>query len=176
MLDQHWIDPYYLIRTRFHFVATVSTSSIIMMVNLLYNERGEPTNYAKQSYSCGWKISVKIISADLTILLVEVNLTWVQDPRSSPKSSWRLPTNTLNISCGTKTTQNKIITPINFQGKQLLSPALIIYLRLSMCWKLMWPTLFLIMRISVGSVKLLWHIVIGLLSVITYEPFDQIEN
>ena len=43
-------------------------------------------------------ISVDIIIVGHTNFLVKVELTWVQDFGISPKSSWRLPTNTLNIS------------------------------------------------------------------------------
>ena len=35
-----------------------------------------------------------------------------------------------------------------------------------MVWKLMWPMLILIMRISIGSRELLWPTIIGLFSVL----------
>ena len=59
--------------------------------------------------------------------LVEVELMWVQDPGSSPKSLRRFLTNTLNVSHKTKVSRNKIITHINFLEKQLLWPVLIFY-------------------------------------------------
>ena len=75
-------------------------------------------------------------------------LVKVQDPTSSPKCSRRLPANTLNISYMTKVTQNKIITHMNFLGKQLL-----------------WPTLILNMKINVDSRKKQWPTIIRLYSV-----------
>lgn len=47
-------------------------------------------------------------------------------------------------------------------------PTLIFYERFNMGCKLMWPTIILIMKVSMGSGKLLWPIVIGLISEIVY--------
>jgi hypothetical protein len=63
---------------------------------------------------------MEIISLGHTNVLVKVELTWVQDPRSSSKSSWRLPTNTLNISYKSKVAQKRIIIRINFLPKFLV--------------------------------------------------------
>ena len=56
------------------------------------------------------EISMEIISVGHTNILDNIKLSWVQDPKFSSKSSWRLPTNTLNIKYKTKVEQNKIIT------------------------------------------------------------------
>ena len=48
--------------------------------------------------SVGGEFSVEKVSVGHINFLVEVELLWVQDPTSSPKSSWRLPINKLNIS------------------------------------------------------------------------------
>jgi hypothetical protein len=65
----------------------------------------------------GGKISVEM-----------VEITWVEDLWSSPKSSRRLPTDTLN----TKVTQIKIFTHINFLGNQLIWTTLTFYYKFSM--------------------------------------------
>ena len=62
----------------------------------------------------------------------------------------RLPTCTLNINCRTRVAQNKICT------------TLIFYSKFSVGWKLMLPTVKLIMKISLGCRKQLWPSVIGL--------------
>ena len=41
---------------------------------------------------------MKIIDVAGADFLVKVELTWIQDPGSSPEDSWRLMTNTLNVS------------------------------------------------------------------------------
>ena len=41
---------------------------------------------------CGCKIYVEIIDVDHSNFLVKVEIIWVQDPKSLPKSSWRFPT------------------------------------------------------------------------------------
>ena len=46
-----------------------------------------------------------------------------------------------------------------------MQPVLITCYKFSVDWKLMWSTLFLIMRINVGCGELLWPIVIGPVSV-----------
>ena len=62
-------------------------------------------------------ISMKIISMDHITFLVKVELTWVEDPGSSHKCSWRFPINTL-ITCRIKVAHNVLkITHINFLEK-----------------------------------------------------------
>ena len=52
------------------------------------------SNYTKKSYLYGWEISVVIIDVGHSSCLVKVEVAWVQEPRSSPRSSLRLPTDT----------------------------------------------------------------------------------
>ena len=54
---------------------------------------------------------MEIIKVGHTNFLVKVELTWVQRPRGFPKSSWRLPTNTLKISFRTKVAPKIIHSP-----------------------------------------------------------------
>ena len=61
---------------------------------------------------------MEIISVSHPNFLVEVELMSVQDPKSSPKSSRRLPTNTLNISYEIRVAQNRTITHINFSREK----------------------------------------------------------
>lgn len=61
--------------------------------------------------SVGGKIRVKIISMGHTNFL---ELTWVQNPWPFPVFSYRLLTNTLNISYKTKAVQNQMNVHINF--------------------------------------------------------------
>jgi hypothetical protein len=61
-------------------------------------------------------ISVEIIHVGH---IDKLELAWVEDPGSFPESSWRLPLNTLHISCRTKIAQNKMITHIHFLGKMI---------------------------------------------------------
>ena len=51
---------------------------------------------------------------DHTKFLVEVELTWVQDPASSPYPSWRLLTNKLRIIFKIYLAQNERIAHVNF--------------------------------------------------------------
>ena len=96
---------------------------------------------------------------------LKVKLTWVQDPRPSPKPSWRLSTHGLNISSRTKAIWNKITTHIIFLEWQSIWPTLNFYYEFSVGWELMWPTLILVIRINMGSGKLLWFIGLGVFSV-----------
>ena len=59
------------------------------------------------------EISMEIISMGHTNILDNIKLSWVQDPKFSSKSSWRLPTNTLNIKYKTKVEQKIIITQVD---------------------------------------------------------------
>ena len=89
-----------------------------------------------------------------TNFLVKVELTWVQDPKSSPKSSWKLPTNTLNTIYRTQVAQKQNNHPCYFfKGKQLMWPTLIFFQEYRMGWKVLWPTLIFIESISMGSTK-----------------------
>lgn len=57
-------------------------------------QMGRTDNYIDLSYYCGWIVSMEIIIVDHTNFLVGVELTWVQDLKSSRK----LSANTLDIS------------------------------------------------------------------------------
>ena len=93
--------------------------------------------------------------------LVKVELMLAQGLGFSPKSSWRLLTNTLNISYKTK-----IIIQNNYNYLHYLVnffwmwPTLILLLKMG--WKWTWPASILCMRISVLFRKLFKLIVIGL--------------
>ena len=50
-----------------------------------------------------------------------------------------------------------------------MCPKLIFYYKVSVGWRLMWPTLILIMNIIMDSTKLMWPTIIGLFSVVTNE-------
>ena len=60
-----------------------------------------------------------------------VKVVWVQNPRSSPKSSQRLPTNTLHksswLNLTSKVTQQQIITHVDFLENQSLWSSLNFY-------------------------------------------------
>ena len=61
---------------------------------------------------------------------------------------------------------HKIIMNINSLEKQLLCPMLILWSKFSMSWQPMWPTINLVMKISVGSRKLPWARIMGQFSVV----------
>ena len=61
---------------------------------------------------------MEIISAGHTNFLVKVELPYVPNPMPSPKSSRRLPPNTLNIHLRAKIVQHKIINHTNFLEKK----------------------------------------------------------
>lgn len=61
-----------------------------------------------------------MISSGYANFIVEVEITWVQDPKSSSEPSQRLLTYALNISSRTKITQNKIIVHNKFSHEQLM--------------------------------------------------------
>ena len=56
-----------------------------------------------------------MISVNHIGFLVKVEFMWVQDPRSSPKSSLKLPTNTVNINYMTRAaiTHTKVLQKYN---------------------------------------------------------------
>ena len=49
-------------------------------------------------------------------------------------------------------------------------------LKFSVGWKLMWHALILNTRISIGSNKLMWPIVIGLFSIVSKMLFDTLQS
>ena len=67
-------------------------------------------NTLNSPISLGGKLARKKSAWGHIDFLVKVDLMWVQDPGSFPKSSSRFPTNTLNTSYSTKVAQNKITT------------------------------------------------------------------
>ena len=100
---------------------------------------------------CVVALSIEIISVGNTNFLVMVELIRVQHPMSSPKSPWRLSTNTLKISHRTKVTQIKIITHVDFLGKQLLWPTLVVYYKFSVGWKQLWPEVMGFVSVVIGE-------------------------
>ena len=127
-------------------------SSFENFYSIIYNWM---LSYTKQSFWCGWIICVEIVGVGHTHFLVKVELMWVQDFGSFSKSSWRILTNTLNTCLHNKSSTNQSNHVCWFSRDQLLWLMLIWYLTFRVGWKLMWPTLFFIMKISVGSRKLL---------------------
>ena len=63
------------------------SNTTVMLTSKVEEQKTGNDHYIKKSYWCGWKISVGIIIVGHTKFLVKVELTWVQDPRSSPESS-----------------------------------------------------------------------------------------
>ena len=57
-----------------------------------------------------------------TNFMIKVELMWFQDPGSSPKSSYRLATNTLNVTCRIKVAQHKNNHCIHFLGNNYCGP------------------------------------------------------
>ena len=110
-------------------------------------------------------MSVKIINVGYIACLVMVKIMWAKDPGSSPKSSGRLPTDTLNISLRTKVVWNKTAThwfpkkkPINITCTNL---------KLNI-----WSGL----KIIVSSRELLGPTLIGLYSVFTTTKASSLAN
>ena len=99
---------------------------------------------------------MEIISVGHHNFLIEVDFNVDFRPQSCPRSSCMLPPNTLNIIYKTKVGQNKVITRINFLEKKIVWPTIIFYSKFCVGWNLMRPTLLLVIKISMGSRKLLW--------------------
>ena len=55
-----------------------------------------------------------------TYSVVKLESTWLQVTKASPKSSWRIPTNTLNFRNWAKATKNKRIAHVHSLGRQQL--------------------------------------------------------
>jgi hypothetical protein len=96
------LGKYFILHVKFPSLLTQSESCHMHGVqpckkfpnsNIRPNERENPTAILKWSYS----ISVEVISVGHTNFVVEVELTWVQDLGSFPKSSRRPPTNTCTL-------------------------------------------------------------------------------